>query len=83
MGKRIVGYAISHAGYDSKGRPIKGGPYEAQRGVAGTPTKSLETAHRSLLNSECLVLVLFHVRSVYPNARIVRIIRRTKVRVIL
>lgn len=83
MSKRIVGYTISHAGYDKKGRPIRGGPYEAENGVVGTPTSSLKDAHRSLTNSVDLATVLFYVRVVWKNARIVRIIRRTKVRVIL
>ena len=70
MGKRIVGYVISHSG-----KP--GGPWEAMGGRFGTPT--LDPSERiSVENKQNLQFMLCGIQRLNPAARILRLVRRER-----
>ena len=70
MGKRIVGYVISHSG-----KP--GGPWECEvgRNGAGTtdPRRRLNYVHRAVAQN-----YLSDVTRIHPAARILRLVRRER-----
>lgn len=70
MGKRIVGYVISHSG-----KP--GGPWECEvgRNGAGTtdPRRRLNYVHRAVAQN-----YLSDVTRIHPTARILRLVRRER-----
>lgn len=72
MGKRIVGYVISHSG-----KP--GGPWEAEWGHYGTPASTAED--RAVWGVGAIGgarLVLAAIRRIHPAARIIRLVRRER-----
>ena len=69
MGKRIVGYVISHSG-----KP--GGPWEATHGRFGTPTTN--PAHRLSTKYKRNLFMLGDIQRIHPAARILRLVRRER-----
>ena len=70
MGKRIVGYVISHSG-----KP--GGPWEANNAFPpGTVTT--KTAERGVWDRDDAVYWVGDIQRIHPAARILRLVRRAK-----
>ena len=70
MSKRIVGYVISHTG-----KP--GGPWEAMGGRFGTATSD-PSERISVQHKQDLQFMLGNIQRIHPDARILRLVRRTK-----
>jgi hypothetical protein len=71
MGKRIVGYVISHSG-----KP--GGPWEADYGDNGQPTEDPKHRLECISRHTDAQHTLDRVREVHPAARILRLVRRER-----
>ena len=70
MGKRIVGYVISHSG-----KP--GGPWEDRFSTAGTPTTDPKRRFVCAAR-QALADTLALARRIHPTARILRLVRRER-----